>query len=64
MDKVPGIGDLEYRYAYNRLDRLPHLVADLVRGQAVVIVGNSLAAESATAATTTIPIVFERVLIR
>ena len=46
------------RYADNHTDRLPELAAELVRLPASVIIGNSLAARAAKAATTTIPIVF------
>jgi putative ABC transport system substrate-binding protein len=49
---------IEQRWADNHLDRLPGLVADLVRRQVEVIVGNEPAVQAARAATTTIPIVF------
>jgi putative ABC transport system substrate-binding protein len=49
---------VEYRYADNHLDRLPSLAAELIRRPVNVIVANSLAAEAARTATTTIPIVF------
>lgn len=49
---------IEYRYADNRPERLPDLAAELVRRDVDVIVGNSLAAEAAKAATSTVPIVF------
>ena len=50
---------VEYRYAENRLDRLPALAADLVRRRvAVIVAGGGRAAQAAKAATTTIPIVF------
>jgi len=48
-----------YRYAENQLDRLPELVADLVRRQVTVLLtGGGPAAFAAKAATTTIPAVF------
>jgi putative ABC transport system substrate-binding protein len=49
---------IDYRYWEDQYDRLPALVADLVRRRVAVIVGNTEPALAAKAATTTIPIVF------
>src|SRR2546430_2458558 len=49
---------IEYRSAEGHLGRLPALVADLIRRPVAVIVGNNVAARTAKAATTTVPIVF------
>jgi putative tryptophan/tyrosine transport system substrate-binding protein len=49
---------IEFRSAENQYDRLPALAAELVRWPVAVIVGNSLSALAAKAATTTVPIVF------
>jgi putative ABC transport system substrate-binding protein len=49
---------VEYRYADNRIERLPDLVADLLRRPVDVIVGNVAAARAARAATATVAIVF------
>jgi putative ABC transport system substrate-binding protein len=49
---------IEYLSAEDHPDRLPALVADLIRRQVAVIVGNNNSALAAKAATTTVPIVF------
>jgi|SRR5882724_1323579 len=49
---------IEHRWAEDRYDRLPALVADLVSRRVAVIFGNAPTIEQAKAATTTIPIVF------
>jgi putative tryptophan/tyrosine transport system substrate-binding protein len=49
---------IEYHYADNQIDRLPGLVANLIRQPVAVIVGNAAPALAAKSATTTVPIVF------
>src|SRR4029453_2623744 len=49
---------IEHRSAEGQTDRLPLLVADLLRRQGALMVGNTPSALAAKAATTTVPIVF------
>src|SRR5438445_2874388 len=49
---------IEYRSAEDQADRLPALVAELIRRPVAVIVGNTVSVVQAASATTTVPIVF------
>jgi len=49
---------IEFRSADDHYERLPAIIAELMRRQAAVLVGNTRAAQVAKAATTTVPIVF------
>jgi putative ABC transport system substrate-binding protein len=49
---------IEFRWAENKLDRLPALAADLAQRRVAVIVGQNSTMRAARAATSTIPIVF------
>jgi putative ABC transport system substrate-binding protein len=51
---------IEYRWADNQYERLPALVAELVKLRANVIFANSPSIPAALAATKTIPIIFNR----
>src|SRR5262245_8588815 len=49
---------IEFRSADDHYDRLPAIIAELLRRPVAVFVANSAAARLAKAATTTVPIVF------
>jgi hypothetical protein len=53
---------IEYSWADNQLDRLPALVAELLRRPVTMIVGNTPSALVAKAATTTVPLTREEAL--
>ncbi len=49
---------IQFRWGENQFDRLPSLASEVIASRPTIIVGNSLTAPQAKAATTTIPIVF------
>ena len=49
---------IDFRWAENKLDRLPALAADLAQRQVAVIVGQNITIHAVRAATSTIPVVF------
>ena len=49
---------IEFRSADDHVERLPAIIAELVRRQVAVLVGNNASAQAAKTATSTIPIVF------
>jgi len=49
---------IEYRYADNQPERVPFLVAELIRLPVAVIVTNGIAVHATKTATTTLPIIF------
>jgi putative ABC transport system substrate-binding protein len=49
---------IEFRSADDQYEKLPTIIAELIRRRAAVLVVNTIAARAAKAATTTIPIVF------
>src|SRR5678815_3910193 len=50
---------VEYRYAHGMVDRVPEIVAELIRLKVdLLMVGGAAAARAAKAQTTTVPIVF------
>jgi putative ABC transport system substrate-binding protein len=50
--------EVDYRFADNQIERVPELAAGLIRRPVAVLFGDSITANAAKAATTTIPIVF------
>ena len=50
--------EIEYRWAENRIERVPAYVVEMVRRRVAVIFGNYDIARAAKVATTTIPVVF------
>jgi len=49
---------IEFRWGENQFDKLPALAADVIARRPALIVGNTLAARAAQAASSTMPIVF------
>jgi putative ABC transport system substrate-binding protein len=50
--------EVDYRFADNQIERVPEMAAGLIRRPVAVLFGDSITANAAKAATTTIPIVF------